>query len=163
VPLPSSNRTTTTLFHPTGSIKSHFSEGSTTSQIVQGAHPVASDISLKLQYFSTHIAPSAITEQGSGRQGRRPHNSRHHASDSSRGQNFFVCDFNYSATLQKSTFSLQNESQSNVYATPGVEPDRRSPCASAFLRVLTFLSQITMFGPVTFTTFIRSTWPRKWG
>jgi hypothetical protein len=109
-----------------------------------------------LSNFSTHTAPSAIYKD------RRPHTSRHYASDPSRDQNFSVSDLHYSDTHQKSSISLQNESQSNGSATPGIEPDRRSPCASAFLRVLTFLSHITTFGPVTCTTFFRSTRPRKW-
>jgi hypothetical protein len=75
-----------------------------------------------LSNFSTHDAPSAIYKDR---------------------EDISVSDFNYSDTLQKSIFSLRNESQSNesqstVCVTPGpwVEPDRRSRCASAFLRVL---------------------------
>jgi hypothetical protein len=109
-----------------------------------------------LSNFSTHSAPSAVYKDRGDLSGqdRRPHTSRHCASDLSRDENFSVSDLNYSDALQKSYSSLQNESQSNVSATPGVEPGRRSPCASAFLRVLTFLSHITMFGSVTCTTFM---------
>jgi hypothetical protein len=93
-----------------------------------------------LSNFSTHTTPSGIykdREDLSG-QDRRPHTSRHYASNPFRSRNFSVSEFNYSDTLQKSIFSLQNESQS------GTEPARRSSCASAFLPILTFLSHITI-------------------
>ncbi|KAI0299240.1 hypothetical protein BC826DRAFT_64782 [Russula brevipes] len=80
--------------------------------------------------FSTHTdAPSAIykdREDLSG-QDRRPHTSRYHAPNQFRDRNCSVSGFSDSDTIQKSTFSLQNESQSNVSVTHGVEPDRRSP------------------------------------
>ncbi|KAI0294969.1 hypothetical protein BC826DRAFT_299080 [Russula brevipes] len=58
-----------------------------------------------LSNFSTHDAPSAVYKDR---------------------DDLSVSDFNHSHTLQKSIFSLQNESQSTVSVTPGVEPDRRS-------------------------------------
>jgi len=62
-----------------------------------------------LSNFSTHDAPSAVYKDRGG---------------------LSVSDFNYSDTVQKSIFSLRNDSdsrsQSTVCVTPGVEPDRRS-------------------------------------
>jgi hypothetical protein len=154
----SSNRTAMTLYTPSG-------PSSLTS--ARGAlHHKSSKESIQsyqtfLSNFSTHTAPSAIYKDREDLSGQ-DHCPQHFTPPRFkliRGRNFSVSEFNYSDTLQKSTFSLQNESQSTVCATPGVEPDRRSPCASAFLRVLTFLSYITIFGPVMSTTFIRSTRP----
>jgi hypothetical protein len=47
-----------------------------------------------LSNFSTHTAPSAVYKDREDLlgQGRRPHTSRHHASDPFRGQNFSVSD-----------------------------------------------------------------------